>query len=268
MWGIYLILRNQHIILMLWIKTTHVFTVSNNAAVGIGDDHFFRISTRLDGLRNVLADGVACRISVNGVKTRVVWLWRLSIIERIWLQVMPTWRSFIHICNLILIFLIIWRLNCLRDTINKFILLRKHKQKLKKQKKTYLLDGLFTHCAAISLAYLTLVLVVLSGVAGATASDIVSGDLWPSTINEFRFPLLLCLVNIGLSISFRNLLFHRFSAATANGRWFCGHRLLLIFFNWTSFFLRNTMLILGLFDDLNSCVLRKKNHLTVVSLTS
>lgn len=120
---------------MLWIKTTHVFTVSNNAAVGIGDDHFFRISTRLDGLRNVLADGVACRISINGVKTRVVWLWRLSIIERIWLQVMPTWRSFIHICNLILIFLIIWRLNCLRDTINKFILLRKHKQKLKKQKK-------------------------------------------------------------------------------------------------------------------------------------
>ena len=124
-----LVLRNQHIILMLRIKTPHVFTMSNNTTVGICDYHLFRISTRLNRLRNVLTDVVTSWVYVYGVETWVVRLWRLSIIERIWLQMMRTRRrSFIHIWNLILIFLIIWRSNCLWNTIYQFILL---KQKIK-----------------------------------------------------------------------------------------------------------------------------------------
>ena len=129
------------------------------------------------------------------------------------------------------------------------------------------MNGLLTHCTTVSLTYLALVLVILTGVASATTSDVVSCNLRPTTIDKFCFSLLLCLVNIGLSISFWNLLFHRFSTSTTNWSWFCGHRLLLMLFIRTSFFLRNTMLILRLFDNLYSRVLWKKNHLSVVSLT-
>ena len=119
-----LILRNQHVVLVLRIKAPHVFTVSNDTAIGICNNHLFWISARLNSLWNVLTDIMSSGIDVDGVKAGIVRLRRLSIIEWIWLQMMSTWRSFIHIRNLILVFLIIWRLNCLWDTINKFILLK------------------------------------------------------------------------------------------------------------------------------------------------
>ena len=124
MWLINLILRNQHIILMLWIETPHIFTMSNNSAVGIGDDHLLWISTGLNGLRNVLANVVTTWIAVNGVKAWIVGLRRLSVIKRITLQMMCAWRCFVHVRNLILIFFIIWTLNRLWNTIYQLILLK------------------------------------------------------------------------------------------------------------------------------------------------
>ena len=123
MWWINLILRNQHVVLMLWIETSHVFTVSNNTTIRISNYHLFRISTRLNSLRNMLNHIMSCRIYVNSVKTGIVRLWRLPIIKRIRLQMMSSRGSFVHIWNLILIFLIIWRLNRLWNSIYQFILL-------------------------------------------------------------------------------------------------------------------------------------------------
>jgi hypothetical protein len=117
-------------------------------------------------------------------------------------------------------------------------------------------------------ALILVIYVILTGVSSAAASDIISSNLRPTTINKFSFSLLLCLINIGLRISFRNLLFHAFaSCSTYRSRlgWHVG--LLLMLFNLPSFFLGNTMLILTLFYDLDASVLWQQYHLSVVSLT-
>jgi hypothetical protein len=67
------------------------------------------------------------------------------------------------------------------------------------------LNGLFSYCAAVALSDRALILVIyviLTGVSSATSSDIISGDLRPTTIDKLGFSLLLRLINIGLSISF------------------------------------------------------------------
>lgn len=244
MWWINLILRDQNIVLMLRVKTPHVFTMSNNTTVGICNYHFFRISTWLNCLRNMLTNVMTSRIDIYSIETRIVRLRRLSIIEGIWLQMMCTRRSFIHIWNLILIFLIIRRLNSLWNTIDQFVLL---------------LNWLFTNRTTVSLnrTLILVISVILTGVSSTAASDIITCYLRAPTVDKFGFPLLLCLINICLSISLWNLLFHTFTTSSTNGCWFCWHRLLLMLFNLTSLFLRNSMLILRLLDNLNSRVLRK-----------
>ena len=132
------------------------------------------------------------------------------------------------------------------------------------------MNGLLTNSAAVSLDYRTLILVIdiiLTGVTSTATSNIVSSYLRATAVYKFGFPLLLCLVNISLSIPFWNLLFDTFSTTTADWCGFGWHRLLLMLFDLTSFFLRNTMLILRLLHYLYSRVLWKKYHLSIVSLT-
>ena len=76
-----LVLWIYHVVLVLRVKTSHVFTVSNNSAICIRNNHLFRISTWLHRLRYMCTTWV----SVNVVKTRVVRLRRLSVIKWIWL---------------------------------------------------------------------------------------------------------------------------------------------------------------------------------------
>ena len=138
------------------------------------------------------------------------------------------------------------------------------------EKGTYLLNGLFSYCAAVALdnwALILVIYVILTGVSSTATSDIITCNLRPTTIDKFSFPLLLRLINIGLRISFGNLLFHTFGTCATNGSWFGGHvGLLLMLLNLSSFFLRNTMLILRLLNNLDSRILWQQYHLSVVSL--
>lgn len=123
--------------------------------------------------------------------------------------------------------------------------------------KTYLLNGLFTNSATVSLdnrALILVIYVILNGVSSTASSDIITCNLRSTTIYQFSFPLLLSLINIGLSIALGHLLFHSFSTSTTYRSGFRGHRLLLMLFNLSSFLLRNT---LWLFYDLNPSVLWK-----------
>ena len=133
------------------------------------------------------------------------------------------------------------------------------------------MNGLFSYCAAVALSDRALILVIyviLTGVSSATSSDIISGDLRPTTIDKLGFSLLLRLINIGLSISFWNLLFHAFASCSTDRSWLGWHVwLLLMLFNLPSFFLGNSMLILTLLHDLDASVLWQQDHLSVVSLT-
>lgn len=135
--------------------------------------------------------------------------------------------------------------------------------KLKYKMKTYLLNWLVADGATSSLNDRTLILiiyVILSWVSSTAPSNIIPSNLRATTIYEFSFPLLLCLINVCLSITFRNWLFCSFLDVWGLFWW---HRLLMLFY-LTSFFLRHT--ILWLFNNLNSSILRKQNHLSIVSL--
>ena len=170
---------------------------------------------------------------------------------------MGTRRMFIHIWNLILIFLIIRWLHCLWNTIDQFVLLKKTKFRII-FRWTYLLYRLITDSAAVTLhnrALVLIVYVVLTGVSSTATTYIVSSNLWASTVYKLSFSLLLCLVYICLCVSFRCLLLYCFWTTASQWSWFRRHHLLLMLFNRSSLFLRNAVLIWLLFYNLNSCVL-------------
>ena len=78
---IYLVLWIYQVVLVLRVKASHIFTVSDNSTICVRNNHLFRITTWLHSLRYVCNTWV----SVNVVETRVVRLRRLSVIKWIWL---------------------------------------------------------------------------------------------------------------------------------------------------------------------------------------
>ena len=135
--------------------------------------------------------------------------------------------------------------------------------KLKYKMKTYLLNWLVANGATSPLDHRALILiiyVILPWIASTAASNIIPGYLRATTVYEFGFSLLLCLINVCLSIPFWNWLFCSFLDVWGLFWW---HRLLMLL-NLTSFFLGHA--ILWLFNNLNSSVLRQQNHLPIVSL--
>lgn len=234
---------------MLRIKASHVFAMSNNSTISISNNHLFWVSTWLHSLWNVLP----VRALISTVKTRIMRLWRLSVIKWIRLKMMSTRRMFIHIWNLVLVFLIIRWLNCLWNTIYQFVLLKE--TKFRTFRWTYLLNWLITYSATVTLHNRALVLIVLTGVSCAATTNIVASNLWASTIYKFSFSLLLSLVYVCLSVTFRSLLLYCFWTTSTQWSWFRRHHLLLMLFNRTSFFLRNAVLVWLLLNNLNSCVL-------------